>query len=141
MAKWIKRIGVVLIGALVLAQFVPVAQSNPPERGNPPAPAEVQAVLRRACYDCHSNETVWPWYAKVAPASLLIAHDVDEGRKELNFSLWDQYNDQRKTRKKKEIVKEVEKGDMPLWYYTPLHPDAKLSASDRELILNWARQQ
>lgn len=140
MVKWLKRIGVGLIIALVVAQFVPVARSNPPERGNPAAPAEVQAVLQLACYDCHSNETVWPWYTQIAPASFLIANDVKEGRKELNFSLWDQYNDGRKARKKKEIAKQVEKGDMPPWYYTPLHPDTKLSAAERDLIVNWAKQ-
>lgn len=140
MAKWLKRIGALLIAALVLAQFVPAARSNPPEHGKPVAPQEVQTVLQRACYDCHSNETVWPWYSKIAPTSFVVANHVKEGRKELNLSLWDQYNEQRKARKKNEIAKEVNKGNMPPWYYTPLHPEAKLSSSDRKLILNWARQ-
>src|SRR6185295_2197446 len=111
MGKWLKRIGACLIIALVLAQFVPVARSNPPERGKPAAPTEVLMVLQRACYDCHSNETVWPWYAQIAPASFLIANDVNEGRKELNFSLWEQYNETRKAKKKKEIAKEVGEED------------------------------
>lgn len=142
MGNWLKRIGALLIVALLLAQFVPAARSNPPEHGAAVAPPEVQAVLQRACYDCHSNETVWPWYSKVAPASFVIANHVREGRKELNLSLWDQYNDQRKTRKKREIAKQIDidKGEMPPWYYTPLHSDSKLSEKDRELILNWARQ-
>lgn len=140
MGRWIKRIGIGLLVILIVAQFVPVAQSNPPERGKPAAPAEVQMVLQHACYDCHSNETVWPWYSKIAPGSFLIARDVKEGRKELNFSLWNQYDDRRKARKKKEIVKQVEKGEMPPWFYTPLHPDAKLSEKDRASLLNWARQ-
>ena len=140
MGKWLKRIGVFLIAALIVAQFVPVARTNPPERGKPAAPADVQALFQRSCYDCHSNETAWPWYAQIAPASFLIANDVKEGRKELNFSLWDQYNEARKAKKKKDIAKEVGEGDMPLWYYTPLHANAKLSDVERELIVKWAKQ-
>ena len=139
MKKWFQRIGIGLIVALVLVQFIPVARSNPPERSTAIAPSNAQAALQRACYNCHSNETVWPWYSKIAPVAFLIVRDVTEGRREVNFSLWDQYDDQRKARKKKDIIKEVERGDMPPWYYTPLHPDAKLSPSDRELIINWAR--
>lgn len=127
---------VILIGI----QFIPIDKSNPPERGAAVAPAEVQALLRRACFDCHSNETVWPWYSQIAPASLLIAQDVKKGRKEVNFSTWEKYDEKRKARKLKEIAKEVEKGDMPLFYYLPLHPDAKLSPAERDLIVKWAKQ-
>jgi cytochrome c551/c552 len=138
--KWLKRIGAGLIALLIVLQFFPVEQSNPAERGKFRAPADVEAVLRRACYDCHSHETVWPWYAKIAPLSFLLANDVKEGRREVNFSTWETYNDQRRARKLKEIVKEVQSGDMPPWYYVPLHPDAKLSPTDRQAIINWAKQ-
>ena len=140
MKNWLAKIGIPLVIALVAVQFVPVARTNPPENGPLPALAEVHAVIQRGCYDCHSNETRWPWYSRVAPASWLIAHDVKEGRKEVNFSIWNQYDQRRKDRKLKEIVKEVEKGKMPPWYYVPLHPDAKLSAAERELIVTWAKQ-
>ncbi len=140
MKKWLKRIGLGILAILIVAQFVPVERTNPPERGQPNAPADVQAILRRSCYDCHSNETDWPWYSHVAPASLLMAHDVQEGRGEVNFSTWEKYDERRKTRKLKEIAEQVEKGDMPLWYYLPLHPEAKLSAVERDLIIKWAKQ-
>lgn len=140
MAKWIKRFAVGLIALLIVVQFVPVVRVNPTERGQPPAPSEVQALLQRACYDCHSNETQWPWYSHVAPLSFLIARDVTEGRKELNFSLWNGFNERRKARKLKEIAEQVEQGKMPQWYYVLLHPDAKLSPADRELIIKWAKQ-
>jgi Haem-binding domain len=140
MKKWLKRIGLGILAILIVAQFVPVERTNPAERGQPSAPAEVQAILHRSCYDCHSNETDWPWYSQVAPASLLMAHDVQEGRREVNFSTWEKYDERRKTRKLKEIAEQVEKGDMPLWYYLPLHPEAKLSAAERELIIKWAKQ-
>ncbi len=140
MAKWMKKFAVGLIAVLMVVQFVPVARVNPTERGQPAAPNGVQALLQRACYDCHSNETQWPWYSSVAPLSFLIARDVTEGRRELNFSLWNQYNERRKARKLKEIAEQVEQGKMPQWYYVSLHPDAKLSPADRELIIKWARQ-
>ena len=140
MKKFLKRTGLALIIILIVSQFFPVDQTNPPARGAAAAPAEVQALLRRACFDCHSNETVWPWYSQIAPASLLIARDVKEGRKEVNFSTWEKYDEKRKARKLKEIAKEVEKGDMPLFYYLPLHPEAKLSPAERKLIVKWATQ-
>ena len=140
MAKWIKRFAVGFIAVLIVVQFVPVARVNPTEEGQPAAPSEVQALLQRACYDCHSNESQWPWYSSVAPVSFLIARDVTEGRRELNFSTWSQYNERRKSRKLKEIAKQVEQGKMPQWYYVSLHPDAKLSPADRQLIIKWARQ-
>ena len=139
MKKWLKWLGVMLIFALVIIQFVPIERSNPAEQGKAPAPAEVQVLLQRACYDCHSNETRWPWYSHVAPISFLLSHDVKEGRHEVNFSVWDQYNEQRKTRKRKEIVEQVQSGEMPQWYYILLHPAAKLSEAERQAIIGWAK--
>jgi hypothetical protein len=128
-------LGVAVI--LVAAQFIPVDRTNPPVESEVPAPPNVRAVLRRACYDCHSNETVWPWYGHVAPVSWLLASDVREGRKELNFSSWNRYPAQRQARKLKETWKAVSEGDMPPWYYLPMHRDAKLSAGDLETIRGW----
>ena len=140
MKKWLKRFGMGFVLILIGLQLVPVDRTNPLEHGQPAAPAEIQAILRRACYDCHSNETIWPWYSHIAPASLLLARDVKEGRREVNFSTWEKYDTRRKTRKLKEITDELEKGEMPPWYYLPLHPEAKLSAAERELIVKWAKQ-
>ena|ERR1051325_3771470 len=140
MKMWLKRLGLGLAIVLIAIQFIPIARTNPPERGKPPAPAEVQAVLQRSCNDCHSNETRWPWYSYVAPISFLISNDVREGRREVNFSLWGQYNAQRQARKRKEIVEQVQSGKMPQWYYVLLHPEAKLSDADRQTIVNWAQR-
>jgi cytochrome c551/c552 len=136
---WLKRVGFLLVVVLIAIQFVPLARTNPPERAKAPAPEDVQVLLQRACFDCHSNETRWPWYAYVAPVSFLIARDVSEGRREVNFSLWNQYNAQREARKRKEIVEQVQSGKMPQWYYLLLHPDAKLSDADRQTIIKWAQ--
>lgn len=131
----------VLLGiavALVGIQLVPVNRSNPPVETEVAANPNVRAVLRRACYDCHSHETVWPWYSKVAPVSWLVAHDVNEGREKLNFSTWDRYSTKQQVKKLKESWEEVADGEMPLWYYLPIHRDAGLSAADRELLRTWA---
>ncbi len=121
-------------------QFVPIARTNPPVESDVAVPAELKTVLQRACYNCHSNETTWPWYSRVAPVSFLIANDVKEGRRQINFSAWNQYGGNRKARKLKEIVEQVEQNKMPQWYYVLVHPEAKLSPGDRELIVRWAKQ-
>jgi hypothetical protein len=125
--------------AFVVIQFVPVARpSNPPVTSEVPASPEVRAILRRACYDCHSNETVWPWYSKVAPVSWLVARDVREGRAELNFSTWDQYGTRQQAKKLRESFEEVAEGKMPPWFYMPVHRDAVLSPQDRSALRGWA---
>ncbi len=130
------KIAVGLGVALLAIQFVPVSRTNPPVRAPVQAPAEVQALLKRACFDCHSHETVWPLQAYVAPVSWLVAHDVEEGREELNFSAWDQV-DLRKVAKK--LPKEVGEGEMPPWFYVVAHPSARLTDAERKTLSDWAR--
>jgi hypothetical protein len=140
MRKWIAVVGLALLIALVAIQFVPVQTSNPPVTGDVPTSPPVKTVLRRACYDCHSNETQWPWYSRIAPISWLLARDVREGRAELNFSTWNQYSTQQQVKKLKESWEEVAEGEMPPWFYVPAHRDARLSAQDRALLRQWARE-
>jgi len=130
------RVFVGIGGVLLAIQFAPVARTNPPIEVSVEAPPEVTTILRRACFDCHSNETVWPPQAYVAPVSWLVSHDVKEGREELNFSRWGP--DQVK-RTAKELPKEVEKKDMPPFLYLLAHPEAKLSDADRAALVGWAR--
>ena len=124
--------------AFIAIQLVPVNRTNPPVQGDFRGSAEVVSVLRRACYDCHSNETVWPWYSRVAPVSWVIAHDVTEGRAELNFSTWDQLSTEKQAKAMKESWKEVAEGEMPTWYYVVLHPEARLSANDQSVLQAWS---
>ncbi|MEA2572075.1 MAG: hypothetical protein QOI24_4076 [Acidobacteriota bacterium] len=128
----------ILLALFVMIQFVPVAKTNPPVTGEIVAPADVKAIFRKSCYDCHSNETVYPWYNRVAPVSWLLASDVTGGRKKLNFSTWQQLPPDRQNRKRKQIWKEVGSGDMPLWFYLPLHPAAKLSDADKAIVKAWS---
>jgi hypothetical protein len=131
----------ILLGVLVVLlaiQLVPVDRSNPPVEAEVPAPVHVRALLRRACYDCHSNETTWPWYSRVAPFSWLVARDVREGRDELNFSTWNRMTTQERVKRLKESWKEVAEGEMPPWFYLGIHRDAVLSAEDRAALRAWA---
>lgn len=130
----------VLAAALVLAQLVPVDRTNPTGGGEVPAPPEIRTILRRACYDCHSNETVWPWYGHVAPFSWLMQRDVREGRREVNFSTFTQSTVKRRQRKWMEIPEQVEKGEMPPWFYAAVHPEARLSDADRAALVKWAQE-
>ena len=134
---YLKIIAVVLIVAFIGIQFVFIERTNPPITGEIDAPPQVMELLRRSCYDCHSNETVWPWYSYIAPASWLLADDVAEGRAELNFSEWSGYDDKRKLKKFKEIREEVGEGEMPQWYYILLHPDAALTDEDKQALFDW----
>ena len=117
MRKWIALSGLAVIAVLVAIQFVPVTTANPPVESDIPTSPEVKVVLRRACYDCHSHETVWPWYSHIAPISWIIVRDVQEGRAEVNFSLWNRYGTQQQVKKLKESWEEIAEGEMPPWFY------------------------
>jgi hypothetical protein len=128
-----------LLGLLVAIQFVPVRRTNPPVVMEPVAPEDVITVLKRSCYDCHSNETRWPWYAWVAPVSWQVVRDVRLARGDLNFSEWPALDVEGEREALKDIYEEVEEGEMPLWSYKLIHPDARLSDRDRRILLEWAR--
>lgn len=131
-----------LIGAMLffgVIQLIPVPQTNPSVTSDIPTAPEVKTILRRACYDCHSNETVYPWYSRIAPVSWLVWRDVAEGREELNFSTWSQYSVKKQGKKLHESWENIEEGEMPPWYYTILHPEARLSPADRQILRAWTR--
>lgn len=134
-----KRAALTGLVLLVAIQFIPVERTNPPVESDVPASMPVSQVLRRACYDCHSNETVWPWYSRVAPVSFLVAHDVNEGREHLNFSTWNRLTPPKQAEAVREIWKEVSEGEMPLAIYLPTHPEARLSDQDKAVLEAWAK--
>lgn len=127
-------LGILTVGILI--QFIPVERTNPPVIADFAGPRDVKAIFQKSCYDCHSNETEWPWYSYVAPVSWLVSHDVKEGREHLNFSEWDQHADDPELRE--EIFEEIDEGEMPMSIYLVLHPDAKLDQIDHEKIKVWA---
>jgi cytochrome c551/c552 len=124
-----------VFGAMQLVRF---DRTNPPVTADVPAPPDVRNVLRRSCYDCHSNETVWPWYSAIAPVSWLLHHDVTGGRETLNFSSWGMQAPAGKAEQRREIRDSVAEGEMPLWYYLPMHPSARLSDADKKVLEDWA---
>ncbi len=134
MRKWIALSGLAVIAVLVAIQFVAVTTANPPVESDIPTSPEVKAFLRRACYDCHSHETAWPWYSHIAPISWIIVSDVQEGRAEVNFSMWNRYGIQQQVIKLKESWQEVAEDEMPPWFYLAMHRDVRLSAADRALL-------
>ncbi len=137
--NWLGKAALGAGGVAVLMQLVSFEQTNPPGTGEVEAPPEVKALLKRACFDCHSNQTVWPWYSKVAPVSWLVHRDVTEGRKHLNFSNWTQVSPERKAKKLDEVADEVQEGGMPPWFYLPMHPEAKLTQAEQEALIRWAK--
>ena len=139
MSKTLLRLALVAAAVIVLIQFVPVGRTNPPVESDFDGPSEVAAVLKTSCYDCHSNETRWPWYSRVAPASWLVAHDVEEARDRMNFSLWGTYDPRRQEKLAEDIWEAVEEGEMPLRVYLLGHPEARLDAGSKGLIQAWAR--
>ena len=127
----------IVVAALI--QLVPVKRDNPPVKDEVPAPPRVKAILERACYDCHSNKTVWPWYSHVAPVSWLVAKDVHNGRHEVNFTDWPTFDQEEQDHAYKHIAKQVDRRGMPLSNYLLLHPKARLSDEDRRVLVSWAR--
>jgi hypothetical protein len=141
----IKALGWTLVGvgvALAGSQLVPVDTSNPPADGPMALPeGEVGQILRDACMDCHSHETVWPWYAHVTPVKFLVAGHVKDGRRALNFSTWAQRTPERQDHKLEEVVEMVESGEMPEGSYTWMHAEARLTDAQRHVLVAWAQAE
>jgi hypothetical protein len=134
--RW-RQLGIAAVVALVAIQLVPVDRSNPAVGETVPMTPAVEPILHRACFDCHSHETRWPWYAWVAPVSWLVADDVHQARRHLNFSTWDAYTQKKRSKKLDELLEQVHEGDMPLWYYRLVHRSAVLSSDDVDAIEAW----
>jgi hypothetical protein len=133
-----KSLALLFAALFIGMQLIPVERSNP--KSDPKlalkAPPEVQAIFARSCYDCHSNETRWPWYSAIAPMKWFIARDVKVGRQWLNFSEWESYDEAKKAKLKAMIFKAVGLA-MPLGLYVKAHPEAKLSPQDKQTIRDW----
>jgi hypothetical protein len=142
--KWVKRGAAALAVAFAGMQLVRPARTNPatePRRGlaaHVELPPAVGLTLDRACGDCHSHQTRWPWYSRVAPASWLVVEHVDHGRRHLNFSDWEGGGGERAKAPLAAICQEVRSGRMPLGSYLLLHPEARLSPADVETLCSWA---
>lgn len=145
--KLIKITIIVVAVAFVVAQFIRPNFSNPQVNigetltAGTDVPADVQQILTQSCYDCHSNQTSYPWYSKVTPFNWFLADHVEEGRAELNFSTWNTYTREKKIHKLEEICEQIEQASMPLPSYLWIHWDAVLSESESKAICDWTKTE
>jgi hypothetical protein len=143
--KIIKKIAIVLLVALVIAQFFGpeknegditsvatfLAETNPP--------ANVRKILSESCFDCHSNSTKYPWYDNITPVNFWLNEHINDGKKHLNFSDWSSYSLKKKEHKMDELYEEVEKGEMPLDSYTWTHSEANLTQEEIAEMVAWGK--
>lgn len=140
----IKKILIGLLVILVLIQFIRPAKNegsgiavNDISTVYTDMPIEVQTLLQKKCYDCHSHSTKYPWYANIQPVAWWLADHVEEGKEHLNFSEFKTYNPKKAAHKLEEVVEEVSEGEMPLKSYTFIHRDAVVTAEELALLRNW----
>ena len=144
-SKW-KKAALIILLIFGLIQFIPkpVKNTSSTITNNEieqlyPIPDSVLAILKMACYDCHSNNTNYPWYSNIQPVACYLNKHITEGKAELNFDEFGSYSKRRQQSKLKSMVSQVKDGDMPLTSYKLLHSRARLSKQEKELIINWAR--
>ncbi len=138
-------LGIVVIAIVI--QFIRPDMSLPPV--NPThtiqavmnLPPSIDSTIHRACYDCHSNESRWPWYSQISPVSWWLKSDVTDGRNALNFSEFATMTKKKQAKRLGDASDEVKKGDMPLKLYLPMHPAAHLTDADRQAFIAWATSE
>lgn len=144
--KNILKLLAILVALFLLFQLIPnkrpaIIKNNPEDLiQNTKVPANVAKMMRTSCYACHSNETVYPWYDGMAPATWLVYRDVRVGRSKLNFSDWMKLSKSEKLKMLNHIGKMVGNGDMPFWPYTIIHKKARLNKAQRKIIVDWTKQ-
>ena len=141
-----KKLGVAVLGGLLISQFFQpednfgdyesvknfLVETN--------ADSNIESILKKACFDCHSDKTVYPWYSKITPINYLISHHVKEGKEHINFSNWINYSIDKKEHKMEELYEEVEEKHMPLKSYKTFHSGARLSPNEIDDLVNWAKK-
>ncbi len=146
MKNWSKR-KKILLGfflAFAVAQVIQPSKNRGPVSGpmditkSVAVPENVLAILKKSCYDCHSNNTVYPWYDNITPVNWWVAYHIDEGKLELNFTLFAGYTRRQQAEMMEGIGETVQDGAMPLKSYLLAHPDASLDARQKDLLVNWA---
>jgi hypothetical protein len=140
-----KKILIILIGILVIIQFFRPTKNlgnakSPNDISNVYAvPDNVNVILEKACNDCHSNNTVYPWYAEVQPVAWWLNNHIEEGKDELNFSEFASYAPARQYHKLEEVKKQIDEDEMPLGSYTLIHTNAKLTDAEKQILLSWTQ--
>lgn len=141
-----KKIMLGILAMFIVIQFIQPARNNngqvlPADISNLyPLPDNVQAILKTACYDCHSNNTQYPWYSYIQPAGWMLDRHIKKGKEELNFSEFEAYSARRQMSKLRSVENSIRDGSMPLSSYTLMHKNARLSQDDKMLIIDWVRK-
>lgn len=144
--KIVKIIALVLVVCFVGIQFMPTElnQSNIVPKTDfllvNNTPKNISTLLQTSCYDCHSNNTSYPWYNKIQPITWFLENHIADGKEELNFNNWDTYSTRRKNSKLKSIINQIKNNEMPLSSYTLIHKNAKLSTSEKTLVIDYIRK-
>ena len=144
--KILKTIVLALLVVFIGIQFIPTERNQSdliPETDFllvNKTPKNIEKILQVSCYDCHSNNTEYPWYNKIQPVAWFLEDHIKEGKKELNFSEWDEYSNRRKSSKLKSITSQIRDDEMPLFSYTLVHRDAVLSESEKTLVIDYMKQ-
>ena len=145
MKKVLKIIALTCILGFIALQFFRPDRTNPPIvepetlEASTIVPDDVSTIISRSCSDCHSHNTVYPWYSNISPFSWFLADHIEVGRKEMNFSVWNTYPPGKKQKKLEEICEQIEAKAMPLPSYLWIHRGAVLSESDGKLLCDWAK--
>ena len=147
MKKILKIAAIVLIFAFIIAQFFRPDRNNPAIveaetlDASTAVPADVKNIMQTSCRDCHSNTSVYPWYSNVTPINWLLANHISDGRKQMNFSVWNTYTPKRKMKKLDEICEQLEQREMPLPSYLWIHRYSELSESQSKALCDWATEE
>jgi len=147
MKKTLKLLALVIIALVILIQLYRPERYTTEEITSDhitkvlKVPDNVQSIFKRSCYDCHSNQTRWPWYSGVAPVSWFVISDVSRGRSKMNFSEWGKYSKDKQSIKLDNICDEITDGEMPLKQYLYIHKEAVLSKEDKNILCNWSKEE
>lgn len=144
MKRLLKKVFIILIVSLVIIQFIRPAKNTGDTAGAQsmntlhPIPDSVNKILDKACYDCHSNSTRYPWYFNIQPVAWWMNDHIKDGKDELNFSEFGKRKTENQVKKLKKVAKEVEEGEMPLDSYTWIHKEAILTDAEKKIVIDWA---
>lgn len=131
------KFSIAFVVLVVVLQLVPVDRSNRESLDELKEPENVKLILKKGCYDCHSNHTNWPKYSYIFPLSVIISFHVHEGREELNFSNWESLTPKKQVRNAAKINEAISEGEMPIFGYTFTHPEAVLTKEEKEILIKW----
>ncbi len=147
LTKVFKILVILIVAGLIVLQFFRIDRTNPEVvqaetlEATLAVPADINAIIGRSCNDCHSNKTIYPWYSTLQPVAWYLKNDIDDGRRQMNFSIWKTYSQKKQSKKLEEICEQLETKEMPLPSYLWIHRNSILSDNDSRALCNWAKME